>query len=145
MFAELWSALRKSPTRRPQRSGPLNRRLCLEALEDRNLLSGGPGPSTANVSGSGSPQVAVVTPSGGSSSSSGQTSGGSGSGAVGISGPGYPLAPTSGPTRPDPTTLSQPPGGTTLVAITGTPGGPDPTVAVVPVCTGTSPVSGTGG
>jgi hypothetical protein len=145
MLAELWSALRNPPIRRPQRSRPLNRRPSLEPLEDRNLLSAGPSPSSLSGSGSGPSQVAVINQSGGTGSGSGQTSGGSGSGSTGVSGPGYPLAPATGPTRPDPTTLSQPAGGTTLVSITGTPGGPDPTVAVVPVCTGASPGGSTAG
>jgi hypothetical protein len=59
------------------------------------------------------------------------TSGGSGS--AGISGPGYPLPPTSGPTRPDAGTLDPSQPTTVLVPLTGTPGGPDPTLAVVPV------------
>jgi hypothetical protein len=145
MLSELWSALRKPSPRRTQRSRPLNRRPCLEALEDRNLLSGGPGPSGGTGGGPGSSPVAVLTQSDTSGSGSGQTSGGSGSGSVGISGPGYPLAPTSGPTRPDPGTVSQSSGGTTLVSITGTPGGPGPTVTVIPICTGTSPGGSTAG
>ena len=140
MFAEIWSALQRSPTHRRQPPLPLKRRPCLEALEDRNLLSGGAGPSSLSVSGSGPSQVAIVP-----GSSSGQTSGGSGTGLVGISGPGYPLAPTSGPTRTDPGTLSQTSGGSVLVSITGTSGGSGPTLAVVPVCTGTSPGTGTAG
>jgi hypothetical protein len=109
-----------------------------------NLLSGGSGPSSLNISGSGPSQVAIDTQTG-SGSGSGQTSGGSGSGLVGISGPGYPLAPSSGPTRTDPGTLSQTSGGSVLVPVTGTPGGSGPVVALVPVCTGTSPGTGTGG
>jgi hypothetical protein len=132
MFAAIWTAMRKSPISRPVKARP-----CLEVLEDRNLLSGGPGPSLTNVSG---PSPAALT-----GSTSGQTSGGSGSGALGISGPQYPLAPSCGPTRPDPGTLSQPSGSTVLVGITGTPGGPGPTVTVVPVCTGTSTSGTTGG
>jgi hypothetical protein len=146
MFASIWSALRKSAAHRPQRQRPLNRRPSLEALEARYLLSGGPGggpdPSAANLSGPGpGSQPAVVLNQGGGPGSSG----GSTSGAVGISGPNYPLAPTTGPARPDPTTLSQPTTIMVLVPLTGTPGGPTPTVTVVPVCTGTSPNTGSAG
>jgi hypothetical protein len=144
MFAAIWSALRRSPTPLRRPSLPPKRRPCLEVLEDRNLLSGGAGTSSVSVSGSDPSQVAIVTQTS-SASGSGQTSGGSGSGLVGISGPGYPLAPGSGPTRTDPGTLSQTSGGSVLVGITGTSGGSGPTLAVVPVCTGTSPGTGTAG
>src|SRR5262249_53694189 len=125
-----------------------SRRLFLEPLEERALLSGGlsgggPGPSLTTGSNSGSQPAVVLTQSGGPGPSSGTSSGG-----VGISGPGYPLAPTSGPTRLDPATLNQPLPTMILVPLTGTPGGPS--VAVVAVCTGGgsgpsgSPSSGTG-
>ena len=146
MFADLWFALRKLASRRPQRLRSTSR-LYLEPLEDRLPLSGGlvtgsdPSPTSgSNVSGS--QQVAIVGQSGGPGPSGGQgTSGGSGSSSLFLSGVGYPLAPTTGPARPDPSTLSQPPQTTVMVPLTGTPGGPYSIMAVVPVCTGGGPAS----
>jgi hypothetical protein len=135
MFASIWSALSKSAGHRSQRQRPLNRRPNLEVLEDRYLLSGGPGPSVANLSGPSSPQVVVLNQGGGPGSS-----GTSGSGGIGISGPGYPLPPVTGPVRPDPSTLSQPPATIVLMPVSGTPGGSGPTMTVVPICTGTGPI-----
>jgi hypothetical protein len=78
------------------------------------------------------PPAVVVTQTGSPGTSGGQgTSGGGGS--AGISGPGYPLPPDSGPSRPDAGTRDPSQPTTTLVPLTGTPGGP--TVAVVPVVT----------
>jgi hypothetical protein len=134
MFATLWSALQHRPSRQPRRSPVLHRKPTLEALEDRNLLSGGPGGGPGPSGGSGTPVVAVLSTS---------VSNGSGGG-LGISGPGYPLAPATGPARPDPATLSQPSTTTVLVPLSGTPGGPGPTVAVVPVCSGSGTSGGPG-
>jgi hypothetical protein len=131
MFSNLWSALQKPASRRPQRSRSTSRRLGVETLEDRALPSGGPGgglvsPSGSTPGGSGSQPAAVLTQSGGPGSSSGGS----------ISGPGYPLPPSSGPSRPDPGTLDPTTSTAVLVPLTGTPGGPDPTLAVVPIVTG---------
>jgi hypothetical protein len=140
MLTDFWLALKKLSSRRPQRPR-LAHRLSLESLEDRLALSGGPGISggpgpTSGSSGSGSQPVAIVATSGSPGSS-----GGNGSGSIVLSGPGYPLAPSSGPARPDPSTLSQPAQTTVMVPLTGTPGGPSPSLAVVPVCTGGGPGS----
>jgi hypothetical protein len=141
MLIELWFGLRKFSSRRPQRLRSTSR-LCLEPLEDRMCLSAGPSaggapiPSSGSSGGTGSQPVAIVA---GASGTQG-TTGGSGTSSV-LSGPGYPLAPTTGPARPDPGTLSPPPQTTVLVPMTGTPGGPDPTLTVLPVCTGGGPGS----
>ena len=142
MLSALRSAWKKSAARGPRRPQPGDRRLGLEPLEDRALPSGGPGtssvptPPTSSPGGPSTQLAAVVSNSGGpdtssvSSSTSGSTSGG---------GPGYPLPPGTGPVRPDPGTLTTTPPTTTLVPVTGTPGGPDPSLALVPVSTGGSP------
>jgi hypothetical protein len=71
----------------------------------------------------------VVQTNGGGTGSSGAT----GSGSIGISGPGYPIAPTSGPTTSGP---SQSPPITVLIPVSGTSGGPAASLGVVAVCTG---------
>jgi hypothetical protein len=138
MFSAWWFALKTSVFRRPPRSRPMTRRLCLEALEERALLSGGlsggPGPLPTNSGGPGPQPVAVISQGGGTGSS-----GGSGSGGSGISGPGYPLPPNTAPPLPDPSTLSPTPPIMVLVPLTGTPGGPGPSLAVAPVCTSGGP------
>lgn len=148
-----------SSFRKPQRSQSLRRKLAFELLENRALPSGGLNDHVISVivDHSGSNHVAQVaelehhggsTPSaivpnqssgGSGSSGGGPGNGGSGPGAVFLSGPGYPLAPTSGPARPDPATLAQPTTTTTLVPMGGASGGPGPSLALVPVVTsGTS-------
>ena len=136
MLSTFWSALWRSRSNRTRPVRPMGVRLFLEPLEERALLDGGlsgggPGPSLSTDSTSGS-QPAVVVTNGGGPGSSGAT----GSGSVGISGPGYPLVPTGGPTIPPPSGPSQSPPVTVLVPISGTPGGPGPSVGVVAVCTG---------
>ena len=111
MFASLWSARVQSGSRgRPRPTRP---RLSLESLEDRTVPSSGPGGGSGLISG---------TPGG-----SGSTSGGSG-GSLFMSGPGYPLAPTTGPTPASPTPTTS----DVLVPLCGT---TDPTVVVGPVVT----------
>jgi hypothetical protein len=129
MFSALWKALRNSGPRRPQRPRETHSRLAVERLEDRTLLSGGlaggPGPSGGRRTGDGSGLIAVVDQRGGR----------------GLSGPGYPLAPVSGPSRPDPgTVVTQTQPTTMVVSTSGSPGGPSPTLTVVPVV-----ISGTSG
>jgi hypothetical protein len=141
MFSSLWSAFGKPRFRQPQRL-PARRRLCLESLEDRALPSGGgPGTVLGTTSGSGSSPggpTAVISQSGSTPGGSGQ--GGGGSGSTGISGPGYPLAPAAGPTRPDVAVVGQPTQDVVLVPLSGSPGGP--TFALVPMLV---TVTGTGG
>ena len=137
MLSTFWSALWRSGSKRTRPVRPTSVRLCLEPLEERALLDaglsgGGPGPSLTTDSTSGSQTTVAQTTSGGTGSS-----GTSGSGSLGISGPGYPLAPTSGPTLTDPT-LS--PTSTVLVPVSGTSGGSGPSLGVIAVCTS----SGTG-
>jgi hypothetical protein len=142
MFSALWFAWQKSASRRRPRSHATSRRLYLEPLEDRTLLSAGPSGGLVPLSGSpnGSGSQPVVVPSqggGGPGTSGGQgTSGGTGSG-----GPGYPLPPTTGPASPAPGTLGQSSPTIVMVPLTGTPGGSGPTLAVVPVVTGGGPTS----
>jgi hypothetical protein len=142
MFFAWWLALKQSVSRRPRRSLPATRRLCLEPLEERALLSGGlsggPGPSATNSGGPGPQPVAVISQSGGTGSS-----GGSGSSGGGISGPGYPLPPSTAPPLPDPGTLSPTSPIMVLVPLTGTPGGSGPSLALAPVCTTGGPAPGT--
>jgi hypothetical protein len=139
VFSILWSAVLKPASRRPQRSRSTRFRLSVESLEDRTVPSGGSDSSVTQPSGStsggpGSPPAAVVTQTSSPGTSGGQgTSGGTGS--VNISGPGYPLPPSCGPTRPDAGTLDPSQPTTVLVPLTGTPGGPGPTLAVVPMVT----------
>jgi hypothetical protein len=136
MLSTFWSALWRSGSNRTRPVRPRGVRLFLEPLEERALLDGGlsgggPVPSSSTDSTSGS-QPGVVQTTSGSSGSSGST----GSGSIGISGPGYPLAPSSGPTLPPPT-QSQPV--TVLVPISGTPGGSSTSLGVVAVCTSGGP------
>jgi len=136
MFASLWSARAQSGSRgRPRPTRP---RLSLESLEDRTVPSTGPGGGSTLISGTpGGSGTAVILTSGGSGSTSGgtgSTPGGSGStgggsgGSLFMSGPGYPLAPTTGPTPTSPTPTTS----DVLVPLCGT---TDPTVVVGPVVT----------
>jgi general secretion pathway protein D len=125
MFFSHWSGSRKSSSPQPQRPGPAGRRLCLEPLEDRVLLSGPGGGLAPLATGSGSSQgqpVAVLNQGGPG------PSGGSNSGSAGISGPGYPLAPAVGPTGSPSAGQS-----VVLVPFSGSPGGSGPTFALIPM------------
>ncbi|SRR5579883_1202917 len=139
MLSTFWSAFWRSGSKRTRPVRPTSVRLSLEPLEERALLDGGlsgggPGPSLSTDPTSGS-QTAVVQTTSGSTGSSG----GTGSGSIGISGPGYPLASTSGPTLSPSSGPSQSTSVTVLVPTSGTPGGPAPSFGVVAVCTGGGP------
>lgn len=146
MLSTFWSALWRSGSNRKRPERPMSVRLSLEPLEERALLSGGlsgggPGPSPTPNSSSGTQTAVVQTNSGNSGSS-----GGTGSGSAGISGPGYPLPPTSGPMLPPPSDPSLSTTVTVLVPMSGTPGGSGPSLTVVAVTTGGGPgPSGTTG
>jgi hypothetical protein len=120
MDSGFWSRVRKigshlfiskhSSGRSSRRRLPV--RLGLEALEDRNLLSGGPGGSPGGPAGSalvtqalvgnqGPSQPsgpAIIDTSANSGGSNSGTSGGSTSGSSGLGGPDYPVPPPTGPT-----------------------------------------------
>jgi hypothetical protein len=116
MALSLWSrfvkglSAKRVPSPRSHRPQP-TRRLTVELLESRMLLSGGPGPSSGSsstqsaalVSQQGSPGgPAILTTGTGSPGGSGSTSGGgsgnSGPSSLNSGGPGYPLPPVTGPT-----------------------------------------------
>ncbi|HTK75218.1 MAG TPA: hypothetical protein VL371_08170 [Gemmataceae bacterium] len=133
MFASLWSTRQRIGSRpRPVVNRP---RLSLESLEDRTVPSSGPGGGSGLITGTpGGSGTAVIQTSGGSGSTSGgsgSTPGGSGStsgGSLFMSGPGYPLAPSTGPTPTSPAT-------TTTDVLVPLCGAPDSTVVVSPVVT----------
>jgi hypothetical protein len=129
MFASLWSTRQRIGSRpRPVMNRP---RLSLESLEDRTVPSTGPSGGSGLITGTpGGSGTAVIQTSGGSGSTpggSGSTSGGSG-GSASVSGPGYPLAPSTGPAPTSPAT----PTPDVLVPLCGT---TDSTVVVGPVVT----------
>jgi hypothetical protein len=133
MFFIFWTGLRKTRARRAQQRRSMSRRLVLEALEDRTVpsggLSGGPGPSGGGDPGS---QPAAILSS--------TTPGGTGSGNQNLPGPGYPLAPTTSPTLTASCAPSQQT--TVLVPLTGSSGGPNATLTVVPMVITVSGTSG---
>ncbi len=131
---QMFRARKSSGLQAPSRA---RSRLCLESLEERALLNGGPLLSVASGSSGGppAPLVGIVDSNGGTPGGS-ASSGGSGTSV--ISGPGYPIAPTSGPARPDSGTLTVQDQTTTFIPISGSPGGSGTTLTSVPVCLGSS-------
>jgi hypothetical protein len=127
-----WFRRGKDNRNAPKSSRQFGKRLlCLEVLEDRTLLSGGPGPSPLPSGGGSSvggpsPSPAVLSPS---APTSGQVTvvnpSGGGGGPGG--GPGYPLPPSVGPCMTG--SFGGGPGSTTSlpVSLQGS------TVAIVPV------------
>ena len=116
---ELYKNWVSSSHKRPCRT---RARLSLEPLEHRALLSGGPvisimdatsdvvdGPSGANAGG---PDQGILT------------------------GPGYPISPTSGPARTTSQTLTTQGQSSTQIGLTGSNGGNGPSLASVVVCLG---------
>jgi hypothetical protein len=134
MFSRLLQMLRKQSSSGVQIPNKARSRLCLEPLEERALLSGSPVLSAATGSSGGppAPLVGIVDTSG--TGPSGGSSGGSSTST--ISGPGYPIAPTSGPTRPDSVCQTTQGQSTTFIPVTGTSGGNGTALTSVPVCVG---------
>jgi hypothetical protein len=131
MFSTFLKALNSRLSLQPQKAGRPSRRLCLESLEERAMLSGGPLLSIGN-----GPQVGIVTNvSGGGTGGGNGTTGGTNDTSTSISGQGYPIVPTSGPGRPGTGTLTQQGTTTTLIPLSGG-GGNGPSIAAVPVCLG---------
>jgi hypothetical protein len=130
MLFSFWSGLWKKENRRSRQRQSLRKRLELEVLEDRAVPSGGLGsPGPSGGSGSGSQPTAVLSSS---------TSGGSGN--LNLSGPGYPLAPTTSPALTPSCGPSQQ--STATAPLAGSPGGPSATLTVVPMVTTVSGTSG---
>jgi hypothetical protein len=132
MLFSLLNSWLRAGERLPKRTRSRGRRLGLETLEDRAVpsgVSGGPGPSGGSGQTLVQDAAIVAAPQSGGQG----PGGGNGSGAVGISGPGYPLAPALGPTTTGVATtgLSQPV--VVLLPLTGSPGGPSSSLTVVPV------------
>jgi hypothetical protein len=115
----------------PKKPGSTRARLSLESLEHRALLSGGPLTTIVDTT----PDV-VGGPGG-------PNSGGPSQGI--LTGPGYPIASSGGPTRTSSQTLTTQGQSSTQIPLTGANGGNGPSLASVAVCLGTGGPGNTSG
>ena len=123
MFSAMCELIGAWVTSSPKKPSRTRTGLCLESLEHRDLLSGGP---AINV---------MIVPSGGPGGPNGLNSGGPNQSI--LAGPGYPISPTSGPTRSTSQDLATQGQTSTQIGLTGPGGGNGPSLASVAVCLGT--------